>query len=148
MKPSTLALSVAVLSFACASTPRVGSTGYQPRERNGDGYGYANSQLDQRTFQIYFAAVSEIDAREGAMIRAAEVTAQMGFDGFVIAANDEHAETKVRSRFVVGRVRRQMPTVQMTIVCFRRQDFAVAGAFVHDARGILQQHPELFAARQ
>lgn len=127
--------------FGCATAPTIGQSPYRPSEQNGDGYGYADTQINDRTFQVYFAGVTERDARDGAMVRAAEVVARRGFDGFAVTANDEHSETRIKKRFIVGRVRRPLPTAQLTVVGLMRQDFQGAESTAYDARMILQQHP-------
>lgn len=125
----------------CASTsssvPRIGQTYYQPREANGDGYGYAQTRINERVFEVYFAAVTDGDAHEGVMRRSAEVTLQSGFDGFLIVSTDDKGEDMIKRRFIVGRVHRRKPTSIITISMLRRSEFEGAPSMVYDARLVL-----------
>jgi len=122
-----------VVLTGCAHGPRVGRSPYAPRENNGDGYGYAQTQINSRVFEVYFAGVSDADAHDGVLRRSADLTLQTGFDGFFIVASDDRGEERVRSRFVVGRVRRHMPTSILTISMLTRAEFEAAPSMVYDA---------------
>jgi hypothetical protein len=130
-----------VVITGCATGPRVGRTAYQPSSHNGDGYGYSDVQLNERTFQVTFKATTPTEAREGAMRRAAEVTLGCGADGFLIADGQDQLDPVVRSRFIVGRVKRNVPVTVLTINPLRRSEFSSVspGSMVYDARMLLQR---------
>jgi hypothetical protein len=128
---------------ACAQgeTRRIGRTVYRPSTENGGGYGYSDVQLNGQTFRVTFVATSPREARDGALLRAAEVTLLAGADGFVIAQQEDLMDQATRTRFVVGRVRRNIPTTVLTINPLLRREFARVppGTTVYDARLIAPQ---------
>jgi hypothetical protein len=129
-------VAIAALFVACAEpAPPPLVYGYRPR--GADGFGCSELQMDERTCQVSFVGRSFIEAREGAMRRAAEVTLGRGFDGFVIAASEDFAEEVTRRRFLVGRVRRRLPTTVITIQMLRQGD-ADGGQPVYDAHLVVQ----------
>jgi hypothetical protein len=127
------------LITGCATGPRVGRTPYRPI--GGDGYGYSEMRLNERTIQVTFTAVTTSDAQTGALRRAADLAVQMGADGFTIMSREDGADTIVRKRFVVGRVRRNIPATVLTVNLLNRSEFGSAppGTMVYDARMLLQQ---------
>jgi hypothetical protein len=137
-KKTILQVSIALLWVSCAAGPHIGRSPYRPREQSGDGYGYSQTQINSRVFEVYFAGVSEGDAHEGGMRRAAELTLDVGFDGFVIISRQDRNETRVRSRFIVGRVRRNVPVSIVTISMLSRTEFNNAPSMVYDARTLMR----------
>jgi hypothetical protein len=98
-------------------------------------------RLNERTVQVTFSAVVASDAQTGALRRAADLAVQMGADGFTIASREDGADAVVRKRFVVGRVRRNIPVTVLTVNLLNRSEFGSAppGTMVYDARMLLQQ---------
>jgi hypothetical protein len=141
MRAAVVGVLVAFLA-SCATGPRVGRTHYGPRADSRAGYGYSDLQLNQRSFRVEFVSESQIDAQEGAMLRAAEVTLSSGFDGFVISDTADRGEQRIRSRFVVGRVRRNVAVAELTIDTLMRGEFAGVppGSVVYDARLLMQRY--------
>lgn len=132
---------IACVLAGCATTPTIGSTPYRPNV-GGDGYGYSEMQLNASTIQVTFVGATGSDAHEGAMFRAAELAMSTGADGFIVTARDDSYDQIVKKRFVVGRVRRNLPATTLTIFLLMRQDFArVYPAMVYDARLIASAAP-------
>jgi hypothetical protein len=127
---------VAAVLTGCAHGPRVGQSPYQPSSQNGKGYGYSELQLNERTIQVTFSGVTSTDAHTGAIRRAAEVALLWGADGFVIMNGEDYLDPVVRSRFVVGQVKRDQPVTVLTIHLLMREEFAGAppGTTIYDAR--------------
>lgn len=93
-----LAPLAAGLLFACA-TP----TPYQPLGARGTGAsgGYASQQIEQNRFHVSFTG-NQLTSRERVetylLFRAAELTAQQGYDGFTIVRRDTDRDVDTRVR--------------------------------------------------
>ena len=87
-----LAVCLSALLAACSS-----STAYQPAEERG-AYGYTESQLGKDRYRVVFTGNSSTDketVNDYALLRAAEVTLQEGYDWFHLVNRD--TESKSRS---------------------------------------------------
>jgi hypothetical protein len=140
---------IAAALAGCAHAPRVGQTPYQPSNQNGNGFGYSELQLNERIIQVTFAAATSTDARTGALRRAAEVALLWGADGFIVTSGEEYLDPVVRSRFVVGRVKRDLPVTVLTISLLSESEFSTVprGTTVYDARLLAPDHGGRWPAR-
>ncbi|WP_017443887.1 CC0125/CC1285 family lipoprotein [Gayadomonas joobiniege] len=79
MKPLIVTMLIGVLLSACASKPP-----YRPAE--GNGYGYKETQITNKKYRVQFKIRSEDKgaAMNFALLRAAEITKNNGFDWFTI----------------------------------------------------------------
>lgn len=82
----TLTLLVSLFMFGCSSQPDY-------RAAEGDGYGYQATQITDTQYRISFKArgSDQAKAMDYALLRAAEVTLEQGYDWFVVT----HRETFV-----------------------------------------------------
>ena len=72
----TAALGICLLT-ACASGPAA----YAPAQKSG-GYGYTQQQIQNDRFQLSFTGANEDEARNLALLRAAELTLDNGYTHF------------------------------------------------------------------
>lgn len=77
MKNIVLGLSFVVVA-ACASAPV-----YGPADRSG-AYGYASQKIEDNRFSVSYTDRSPAQARDNALVRAAEVTLENGGDWFEV----------------------------------------------------------------
>lgn len=94
IKPALLA-AVAALSLAACAT----ATPYQPAGA-GRGGGYAEQRLENDRFRVSFSGnsvTSREDVETGLLLRAAELTAQSGFDWFATVNRATDRDTRFQS---------------------------------------------------
>src|SRR6516165_3978656 len=102
LRPIRVGLLLVGLSLSSA-TERVGQTAYRPRDDSG--CGYSEIQTGARTLEVTFVGQSSVDAHEGVMRRAAELSLQHGFDQFIIVSREDHPEEVIRKTHIVAHVR-------------------------------------------
>ena len=135
-------VTIAALLVGCVHPPRVGQSPYQASSQNSKGFGYSQMQVNDRTIRVTFSALTPSDARTGAIQRAAEAALEWGADGFIVARGDDYVESTVRSRFVIGRVKREQPVTVLTITLLMRSEFGLVppGTQVYDAHLLAPDH--------
>jgi len=82
----------ALLLSACATGP----TAYGPAELNG-GVGFENTKIEQDRYRINFTGRTDGEARNYALLRAAEITLDEGFSHFRIVGGDTFSDQPRRS---------------------------------------------------
>ena len=105
-------------------------------------------QLNERTLRVQFAATTPSDARTGALKRAAEAALEGGADGFTVVDGEDTVDPTIRSRFVVGRVKRDQPVTVLTIKLLMRSEFdsVPPGTEVYDAHTLAPGHAHRWTA--
>ncbi len=86
-----LAVLASAFLAACSS-----STAYQPAEKRG-AYGYTETELGKDRYRITFTGNSVTDketVNDYAMLRAAELTLQQGYDWFQLVNRDSEAKSR------------------------------------------------------
>lgn len=95
---------LAVIILAGALSACATSSAYGPQ--NGDDTGFTSQRIEQDRFRVSYTAANEAQARDLALLRAAEVTLDNGFDWFrVICGNtsgDPDARRRIATRIGVG----------------------------------------------
>lgn len=82
---------LSVLMAACSST-----TNYQPAEKRG-GYGYTETALGKERYRVTFTGNSVTDketVNDYALLRAAELTLQEGYDWFQLVNRDNESKSR------------------------------------------------------
>lgn len=91
MKTLLISLATATLLTACATGP----TAYGPAQ--GRGLGFSAQQIEKDRFQVSFTGRNIDEARNLALLRAAEVTQQYGFTHFRVVGSDTRGNENRRS---------------------------------------------------
>ncbi|MCQ8183943.1 CC0125/CC1285 family lipoprotein [Parvularcula maris] len=89
------AAALVFLAAGCAGTPA-----YGPAE--GSGFGYREQAIETTRYRVSYKAKSPIEAEDGALRRAAELTRQKGFDHFTVTARNVDRERSASPRSSVG----------------------------------------------
>ncbi|MFC3301867.1 CC0125/CC1285 family lipoprotein [Parvularcula lutaonensis] len=84
MKQIVSALAL-VMVAACAGTPDYGPA-------NARGFGYAEQQIETGRYRVSYKARNAVEAEDGALRRAAELTRMRGFDYFTVVSRDVSRE--------------------------------------------------------
>tara|TARA_R110002167_G_scaffold363837_1_gene584798 strand:+ start:409 stop:933 length:525 start_codon:yes stop_codon:yes gene_type:complete len=96
-----LAMSCFLLLVACAAPP---PTNYQESSTENE-FGYTETQLTDTQYRIEFVGnrfTEESRIKDYAMLRAAELTTEKGYDWFTILASETDTETKTRPEMLVS----------------------------------------------
>ena len=100
MKTVFISLAAAGLLTACASGP----TGYGPAQ--GNGLGFATQKIQHDRFQVSFTGRNADEARNYALLRAAEVTRGEGYSHFRVVGSgttgNENRRSPISSNIGVG----------------------------------------------
>lgn len=91
MKKILLSLAGAALLSACATGP----VAYGPAQ--GTGYGFSNQQIESDRFQVSFTGRNADEARNLALLRAAELTKGQGFSHFRVVGSGIEGDERGRS---------------------------------------------------
>lgn len=129
---------VAALTACAAAGPRytrIPSQVCRPTAENGDGYGCDETLLNRRTLRVVAVHPAEATAHQWALVRTAEIVAALNYRGFTIITDDSHEMDTVRSRLIVGRVKRKTPIVTLTVSILTETEFGQvpAGTIAYDA---------------
>ncbi|MEO1041167.1 MAG: hypothetical protein AAFX52_02655 [Pseudomonadota bacterium] len=90
------AILTALALGACASAPV-----YGPSE--GNGFGYREQIIEADRYRVSYFADDRLEAQNGALRRAAELTLQNGFDYFVVTSQSSETERQApRSSVGIG----------------------------------------------
>ena len=95
MRIQTMLIAVlALFMAACSST-----TTYQPAEKRG-GYGYTETELGKDRYRVTFTGNTVTDketVNDYALLRAAELTLQQGYDWFQLVNRDTESKSRTSS---------------------------------------------------
>jgi hypothetical protein len=91
MKTVIYAFAAAITLAGCATGP----TSYGPAQNGGLGFG--SQQIEKDRFQISFTGKSVDEARQYALLRAAELTLANGYDHFKVIGSDTYGQNGQRS---------------------------------------------------
>jgi hypothetical protein len=89
------AAALALLAAGCAGTPA-----YGPAE--GSGFGYREQAIESARYRVTYRAKSPVEAEDGALRRAAELTRQQGYDYFTVTARSVDRERSASPRSSIG----------------------------------------------
>lgn len=100
MKTVLITLATAITLSACATGPTI----YAPSQNSG--LGFATQQIEDNRFQISFTGKNADEARNLALLRAAEVTKERGFSHFKVVGSgvegDQHRRSPVSTSVGLG----------------------------------------------
>jgi hypothetical protein len=96
MKHRHLAAAALVLLLAgCASTPTYGPAG-------SSGFGYSEQAIEANRYRVSYKARSPVEAEDGALRRAAELTRQQGYDFFTVTSRSLERDRGRSPRSSIG----------------------------------------------
>ena len=87
---------LAVTILAGALSACATSSAYGPQ--NGDDTGFTSQRIEQDRFRVSYTAANEAQARDLALLRAAEVTLDNGFDWFRVIGGNTSGDPDARRR--------------------------------------------------
>jgi hypothetical protein len=97
LKPTLTLCLICLCLFGCTSMP---PTSYQAAQISGDN-GFSHVKLSNNQYRVLFSGnktSDETTVKDYALLHAAELTQQQGFDWFVIVDSDTEVETKEVTR--------------------------------------------------
>jgi len=157
------ALKIAAVVFLAIATVAgcATSTIYQPASSDG-GNGFSSTQLGENAFEVRFrgdSSTSPEKASDFALLRAAELTLEKGFDYFIIDDDENSQQTSVRTTPARSETKRtwkgatttyyggntyttSKPRARKVIVCFKEKpDWS---GLIYDARFVVQSVKEKY----
>lgn len=97
MTKKTLLMLLALALSSCASHS-------QYKEAKGSGYGYTEEKLNQTQYLVQYktAETDQQRAKDFALLRAAEITSEQGYDWFIVSQRETHQDNNLGIKVIIA----------------------------------------------